>query len=84
VMMVAASGKIIRLNVEGIRTIGRNTQGVRLIHLEGKDRVVGLAPLAEKVGPEEEDLFEEAEPEVPEEAAETDEEGPGEEPREDE
>jgi DNA gyrase subunit A len=60
VMMVAASGKIIRLNVEGIRTIGRNTQGVRLIHLEGKDRVVGLAPLAEKVGPEEEDLFEAA------------------------
>jgi len=60
VMMVAASGKIIRLNVEGIRTIGRNTQGVRLIHLDGKDRVVGLAPLAEKVGPEEEDLFEEA------------------------
>jgi DNA gyrase subunit A len=84
VMMVAASGKIIRLNVEGIRTIGRNTQGVRLIHLEGKDRVVGLAPLAEKVGPEEEDLFEEAEPEAPEEAAETDEEGTGEEPQEDE
>jgi DNA gyrase subunit A len=61
VMMVAASGKIIRLNVEGIRTIGRNTQGVRLIHLEGGDRVVGLAPLAEKVEPGEQDLFEEAE-----------------------
>jgi len=64
VMMVAASGKIIRLNVEGIRTIGRNTQGVRLIHLEEGDRVVGLAPLAEKVEPGEADLFEEAEPEV--------------------
>ncbi len=48
-MMVAASGKIIRLNVKDIKTIGRNTQGVRLINLDGSDRVVALAQLAEKV-----------------------------------
>jgi len=39
---------------------------------------VGLAPLAEKVGPEEEDLFEDAEPET-EPEAETGEEAPEEE-----
>jgi len=48
-MMVAASGKIIRLNVKDIKTIGRNTQGVKLIDIEGKDRVVALATLAEKI-----------------------------------
>jgi DNA gyrase subunit A len=48
-MMVAASGKIIRINVKDIKTIGRNTQGVKLIDVEGKDRVVALAQLAEKV-----------------------------------
>ncbi|MFQ5509189.1 MAG: DNA gyrase subunit A [Leptospirillia bacterium] len=51
-MMVAASGKIIRMNVKDIKTIGRNTQGVKLIDIEGDDRVVALAQLAEKVGDE--------------------------------
>ncbi|MDH5526353.1 MAG: DNA gyrase subunit A [Nitrospirota bacterium] len=55
-MIVAASGKIIRLTVSDIKTIGRNTQGVKLIDLEGNDRVVALAPLAEKMDePEDED-----------------------------
>jgi DNA gyrase subunit A len=71
VMLVAATGKIIRLKLEGLRAIGRNTQGVRLIHLEGKDRVVGVAPLAEKVEEDDDsqgELFEVAEPETDEEA----------------
>jgi len=60
-MMVAASGKIIRLNVKDIKTIGRNTQGVKLIDIEGKDRVVALATLAEKVEEEpQETLIDEA------------------------
>jgi hypothetical protein len=32
----------------GIRTIGRATQGVRLIDIEGDDRAVSIARLAEK------------------------------------
>ncbi len=31
-----------------IRTIGRATQGVRLIEIEGEDRAVSIARLAEK------------------------------------
>jgi DNA gyrase subunit A len=31
-----------------IRTIGRATQGVRLIDIEGEDRAVSIARLAEK------------------------------------
>jgi len=47
-MMVATKGKIIRLRVKDISTIGRNTQGVRLIELEEGERVVAVARLAEK------------------------------------
>ncbi|MCH8055390.1 MAG: DNA gyrase subunit A, partial [Deltaproteobacteria bacterium] len=51
-MLITKQGKIIRLRVKDIRIIGRNTQGVRLIDLEGGERVVSLARLAEN---EEED-----------------------------
>ena len=48
VMLISDKGKIIRLKMRGISVIGRNTQGVRLIHLEPGEKVVGLAKLAEK------------------------------------
>jgi DNA gyrase subunit A len=48
VMLVTTSGKILRLRARDIRVIGRNTQGVRLIDLEGDERVCGVARLAEK------------------------------------
>jgi DNA gyrase subunit A len=48
IMLMAATGKILRCRVNDIREIGRNTQGVRVIELEGDDdRVVGVARLAE-------------------------------------
>ncbi len=47
-MMVTNNGKIIRLRVKDISTIGRNTQGVRLIEMEDGERVVAVARLAEK------------------------------------
>jgi DNA gyrase subunit A len=34
VMLITEKGMIIRLNTKDISTIGRNTQGVRLIHLD--------------------------------------------------
>ena len=56
-MLITNTGKIIRLRINDIRVIGRNTQGVRLIDLDEGERVVSLARLAEK---EEEDVEEEA------------------------
>ena len=53
IMMMTAEGKIIRLKIGDIRQIGRNTQGVRLIGLDPNDRVVGVAPLAERADPDE-------------------------------
>jgi DNA gyrase subunit A len=47
-MLVTDSGKIIRMAVGEIRIIGRNTQGVRLIGLQEKERVASFARLAEK------------------------------------
>lgn len=48
IMLMSAEGKIIRLKINNIRTSGRNTQGVRLIGMDPKDRVVGVAKMAEK------------------------------------
>jgi DNA gyrase subunit A len=51
IMLMAAMGKVLRCKVEDIREIGRNTQGVRLLDLEGdEDRVVAVARLAEREG----------------------------------
>jgi DNA gyrase subunit A len=47
-MLMTESGKILRTAVADVRVIGRNTQGVRLIDMEDDDRVVSVAPLAEK------------------------------------
>jgi len=44
-MMITANGIIIRTGLEQIRSIGRNTQGVRLIKLKAGDRLVA----AEKI-----------------------------------
>jgi DNA gyrase subunit A len=46
VMMVANSGKIIRMPMDSVRIIGRNTQGVRLINLEEDEYVVDMSILA--------------------------------------
>lgn len=48
IMLMAAQGKVLRCKVDDIREIGRNTQGVRILDLDGEgDRVVGVARLAE-------------------------------------
>jgi DNA gyrase subunit A len=50
IMLMAAQGKVLRCKVDDIREIGRNTQGVRILDLDGDDdRVVGVARLAETV-----------------------------------
>ena len=47
-MLITQQGKILRMASKDIRTIGRSTQGVRLIDIEGDDRAVSIARLAEK------------------------------------
>jgi len=46
-MVITSGGKIIRMPVGGIPTIGRNTQGVRLIRLDEGETVATLERLAE-------------------------------------
>ena len=47
-MLVTDGGKIIRMPVENIKAIGRNTQGVKLIGMEAGERVVSAARLADE------------------------------------
>ncbi len=47
-MLITDGGKLIRMPVDGIPTIGRNTQGVRLIRLDEAEKVVAMERLAEK------------------------------------
>ena len=46
IMIIADSGKMIRMNLENVRIIGRSTQGVRLINLEGDEKVVSMDSVA--------------------------------------
>ncbi len=46
VMIIANSGKVIRMPMDTIRIIGRNTQGVGLINLNENEKAVGLSMLA--------------------------------------
>ncbi len=47
-MLVTQQGKILRMSTGDIRSIGRATQGVRLIGIDDDDRVVSIARLVEK------------------------------------
>lgn len=42
-MLISMAGVIIRLSVEDISEMGRNTQGVTLMRIEGEDKVVAVA-----------------------------------------
>ncbi|RPH64080.1 MAG: DNA gyrase subunit A, partial [Acidobacteria bacterium] len=56
-LLISQQGKILRMAAQDVRTIGRATQGVRLIDIDPEDRVVSVARLAEK---EEEDKIDPA------------------------
>jgi len=46
VILIANSGKMIRMPLKNVRTIGRTTQGVRLINLQDEEKVVGMDSVA--------------------------------------
>jgi len=47
-MLMTNRGKIIRMPIDGISVISRNTQGVKLMGMDADERIVGAARLAEK------------------------------------
>jgi DNA gyrase subunit A len=53
IMLITSQGQMIRMAISDIRTIGRNTQGVRLINLDEGDKLVS-ATTVEPEGDEEE------------------------------
>ncbi|MCP4396378.1 MAG: DNA gyrase subunit A [bacterium] len=55
ILMITASGKIIRMGVASISVIGRNTQGVALQWLSDDDKVVAVARVLENDNAESED-----------------------------
>jgi len=55
-MIITDYGKLIRMPVKGIPTLGRNTQGVRLIRVEEAEMVVAIESLPETARDEDEEV----------------------------
>jgi DNA gyrase subunit A len=47
-LVITQQGMILRMLTDDVRAIGRATQGVTLINIEGDDKVVSIARLVEK------------------------------------
>ncbi len=63
IMLITDAGTLVRTAVEGVTTVGRNTQGVRLIRLSAGESLVELTPIdeADVASAEDEALAEEGE-----------------------
>ncbi|HKI60351.1 MAG TPA: DNA gyrase subunit A [Mariprofundaceae bacterium] len=48
VMMMTDTGRLVRIRMDGISVIGRNTQGVKLINCSSEERVIGAVRVVEK------------------------------------
>jgi len=48
VMMMTDTGRLVRIRMNGVNVIGRNTQGVTLIDCTKKERVIGAVRVVEK------------------------------------
>lgn len=58
-MIITTSGTLIRMDIEGISTMGRNTQGVKLIHIRDEDSVATICRTDknEEDNPPDDDVF---------------------------
>jgi DNA gyrase subunit A len=54
VLLITEQGKIIRVTCSSIRTVGRSTQGVKLIHVDEDDLVVAAVKIVDREEPESE------------------------------
>jgi len=59
IIVIADSGKMIRMDLSSIRIIGRSTQGVKMINLEEGEKVVGMDSVAKDASENTEDDNEE-------------------------
>jgi len=59
IMLITVAGQMVRTRVSDIREAGRNTQGVKLIELEGQDKLQAIAPV---ISEEKEEADGESEP----------------------
>jgi DNA gyrase subunit A len=55
VILIADSGKMIRMDLDSVRVIGRSTKGVRLINLTDSEKVVSLDTIAKDQSTEDQD-----------------------------
>jgi DNA gyrase subunit A len=62
IMLITVAGQMVRTRVRDIRETGRNTQGVKLIDLDGSDKLTAIAPV---ISEESDDLPGETNPEQP-------------------
>ena len=60
IMLITFKGQMVRISVNGIREAGRNTQGVKLVGLDGGDKLQAIAPV---IGEEKEEAASEEAPE---------------------
>ncbi|MBU0633995.1 MAG: DNA gyrase subunit A [Candidatus Omnitrophica bacterium] len=54
IVLITSSGMVVRCAIKDVRVTGRSTQGVRLMRLKDKDKVVAVARLAAKEEDDEE------------------------------
>ncbi len=59
-MLVTNTGRLVRIRMDGVSVIGRNTQGVKLIECGPGERVVGAVRVVERQGEEGEEALEES------------------------
>ena len=54
-MIITERGKVIRMNCGGIRTMGRNTQGVRIMRLDSDGAIAAVTRVVNEEEGDEED-----------------------------
>jgi DNA gyrase subunit A len=55
IMLITDGGTLVRTRVDGISIVGRNTQGVTIIRLDKKEKVIGVDRIEGLAGEEEDD-----------------------------
>ena len=71
VMMITSSGMIIRTRAKEISSLGRSTQGVKVINLKDNDKLTTIEIIPDLgLGDDDDEMFEGDTPETPETASE--------------
>ncbi len=56
-MALTSSGKMIRTSMDSIRKAGRNTSGVKIVNVEGKDKVVAISSCPKMITEDDEETL---------------------------